>query len=156
VEPRRRALSGVERQLAVLIRHVELLHRRSDLHELLDRAGYLLLRALDEKGAMNINSLGSLLGLDPSTVGRQVAALQSAGLVERAPDPADRRSSFITPTAEGLTRLRITRKLRTECVTDLLAEWTDAEVQTFAEIVEKYNNAVAAKYLAGPGLDGRV
>jgi DNA-binding MarR family transcriptional regulator len=150
VEPRRSALSGVERQTAVLIRHIEMLHRRTDIHDSLDRAEYLLLRALDEAGPMKINALAARLGLDPSTAGRQVAVLQKTGLVERTPDPADRRCSVVSPTEEGLTLMRRVQKLRTEHVADLLADWEDEELQTLDSTLEKYNASVAAKYLSGP------
>jgi len=149
-EPRRRALSAVERQTAILTRHFELLHRRTDIHDSLDRAEYLLLRALDEGGPMRINALATLLGLDPSTAGRQVAALQAGGLVEREPDPADRRCTVVTPTAEGLDRMRHVRRRRTEMVAELLDGWSDEELRTFDTILDKYNKAVAERYLTGP------
>lgn len=155
MESRRQALSAVERQTAVLTRHFELLNRRTVAHMKLDRAEYLLLRALDESGAMNINALASLLGLDPSTAGRQVSALQRAGLVRRAPDPTDRRCNVVTPTTEGLDRMREVRKQRTEVAAELLADWSDEDLRTFDTILGKYNRAVAARYLAGPGLAER-
>jgi DNA-binding MarR family transcriptional regulator len=149
-EPRRGALLAVERQTAILTRHFELLHRRTDIHEGLDRAEYLLLRSLDETGPMRISALATLLGLDPSTAGRQVAVLQAGGLVERAPDPADRRCSVVTPTAEGLARMRHVRRQRTESVTELLADWSDEDLRTFDEILGKYNKTVAQRYLTAP------
>jgi DNA-binding MarR family transcriptional regulator len=148
-ESRRRALAAVERQTAILTRHFELLHRRTDIHDSLDRAEYLLLRALDESGPMRINALATLLGLDPSTAGRQVAVLQAGGLVKREPDPADRRCTVVTPTAEGLERMRHVRTLRTELVAGLLAEWSDEDLRTFDAILGKYNKSIAERYLTG-------
>ncbi len=154
-EPRRGALAAVERQTAILTRHFELLHRRTDIHESLDRAEYLLLRALDESGPMRISALATLLGLDPSTAGRQVAVLQGQGLVEREPDPADRRCTVVTPTAEGLDRMRQVRRRRTEMVADLLADWSDEDLRTFDRILGQYNLSVARRYLTGPeGAEG--
>ncbi|WP_063627992.1 MarR family winged helix-turn-helix transcriptional regulator [Actinospica robiniae] len=149
-EPRRGALAAVERQTAILTRHFELLHRRTDIHDSLDRAEYLLLRALDESGPMRISALATLLGLDPSTAGRQVAALQAQGSVEREPDPADRRCTVVTPTPSGLERMRHVRRMRTEMVADLLAEWTDEDLLAFDAILGKYNRSVARRYLTGP------
>lgn len=154
MESRRQALSAVERQTAVLMRHFELLNRRTDIHQQLDRSEYLLLRALEDGGAMNINALAAQLGLDPSTAGRQLAGLQRAGLVERTPDPADRRCNVITPTAEGLERMRHVRTQRTEFTAELLTGWTDEELRTFDTILGKYNRTVAQRYLAGQGVFG--
>jgi DNA-binding MarR family transcriptional regulator len=148
-EPRRRALARVERQTAILARHFELLYRRTGIHDGLDRAEYLLLRALDDSGPMRINALATQLGLDPSTAGRQVAVLRAGGLVEREPDPADRRCTVVTPTAEGLRRMRDVRALRTEFVADLLDDWSDEDLRTFEAILGKYNGSIAERYLTG-------
>lgn len=149
------ALAAVERQTAILTRHFELLHRRTDIHDSLDRAEYLLLRALDETGPMRISALATLLGLDPSTAGRQVAVLQAARLVTRDPDPADRRCSQVTPTAEGLARMHAVRVQRTALVADLLAEWSDEDLRTLDTILDKYNRTVADRYLTGPAREAR-
>jgi DNA-binding MarR family transcriptional regulator len=148
-EPRRRALARLERQTAILARHFELLYRRTGIHDSLDRAEYLLLRALDESGPMRINALATQLGLDPSTAGRQVAVLQAGGLVEREPDPADRRCTVVTPTAEGLTRMRNVRGVRTEFVADLLEDWSDEDLCAFDAILGKYNRSIAERYRPG-------
>ena len=52
------------------------------------------------------------LGLDKSTVSRQVAHLVDLGLVERAADPVDGRAQVLTPSAEGSTRLARIREVR--------------------------------------------
>jgi DNA-binding MarR family transcriptional regulator len=141
------ALAAIERQTAVLTRHFEMLHRRTDVHEDLDRAEYLMLRTLDECGSMDINGLATALGLDPSTAGRQVAALQGAGLVERSTAPSDRRRSIITPTAEGLRRMEAVRERRTQNMAELLADWNEEDLRTLGMMFERYNRAVAAKHL---------
>ena len=143
------ALAVIERQTAVLIRHIELLYRRTDLHDDLDRASYLLLRTLADGGPMDINGLAASLGLDPSTAGRQVCVLKDAGLVERSPAPEDRRRSIITPTAEGLRRMETVRGRRTENLADLLSGWSADDLDTLGAMFGKYNRAIAAKYLTG-------
>lgn len=150
MEPRSQALAAVERQTAVLVRHFELLHRRGGIHDDLDRAEYLLLRTLDECGPMDINGLAAALGLNPSTVGRQVSASQLSGLVERTPDPEDRRRCIVTPTEHGRRRMREVRQMRTESTADLLAGWSDEDLGTLAAMFGKYNRSVAARYLTGP------
>jgi DNA-binding MarR family transcriptional regulator len=143
------ALAVIERQTAVLIRHIEMLYRRTDLHDDLDRASYLLLRTLQDCGPMDINGLAASLGLDPSTAGRQVCVLKDAGLVERSPAPEDRRRSIITPTDEGLRRMETVRERRTENLADLLSGWSADELDTLGAMFDKYNRAIAAKYLTG-------
>ena len=144
-----RALAVIERQTAVLIRNIEMLYRRTDLHDDLDRASYLLLRTLDDCGPMDINGLAASLGLDPSTAGRQVCVLKDAGLVERSPAPEDRRRSIITPTGEGLRLLEMVRGRRTENLADLLTGWSEDDLDTLGAMFDKYNRAITAKYLTG-------
>jgi DNA-binding MarR family transcriptional regulator len=143
------ALTVIERQTAVLMRHFEMLHRRTDVHDALDRAEYLMLRTLDECGPLDINGLAASLGLDPSTAGRQVSVLEGAGLVARSPAPADRRRSIITPTGEGLRRMEAVRERRTRSMADLLADWSEDDLRTLGAMFERYNRAVAARHLTG-------
>ncbi|WNI16475.1 MarR family winged helix-turn-helix transcriptional regulator [Actinacidiphila sp. ITFR-21] len=143
------ALEVIEHQQAVLVRNFELLHRRSDVHADLDRAEYLLLRMLAEHGSQDINSLAALLGLDPSTAGRQVTSLRRQGLVAGAPAPADRRRSVITPTPAGLRRMEGVRARRAENLAHLLAGWSESDLRALGVMFAKYNGAVAARYLTG-------
>ncbi|HEY2674899.1 MAG TPA: MarR family winged helix-turn-helix transcriptional regulator [Rugosimonospora sp.] len=141
------ALDLIEVQSAVLVRNFELLRRRGDVYGGLDRAGYLLLRVLEAIGPADINTLAAAVGLDPSTAGRQVAAMQQAGLIERTPAPADRRRSIVTPTPEGRTRANDVRGLRRESLVELLSGWTEDELRAVGDGFARYNQAVAEHYL---------
>src|SRR4051794_15802105 len=79
----------LERELAVLTRRIEAAARRSDLHREMDRAGYLIARTVDEQGTASVGVLAERLGLDGSTVTRQLDALESRGFIEREIDAAD-------------------------------------------------------------------
>ena len=83
-------LDEIELATAVLTRNFELLRRRSDVYTDLDRAEYLLLRTLEDLGPVGISALAAALGVDASTAGRQLTAMQAKGLVERTPAPTDR------------------------------------------------------------------
>lgn len=49
----------------------------------MDRAAYLLLNRLDKEGPMGVKALAASMGIDSSTVTRQVAPLVDTGLVKR-------------------------------------------------------------------------
>ncbi len=144
---RRSALDAIEHQTAVLVRHFELLNRRSEIHDTLDRAEYLALRTLASCGPMDINTLAAALGVDPSTAGRQVATMRNAGLAACAPDPADRRRSVVSPTPDGLDRMEVVRRRRAENTAELLEDWTEEDLRTLGTVFGRYNRAVAARYL---------
>jgi DNA-binding MarR family transcriptional regulator len=141
-------LDVVEKATAQLTRNFEMLRRRSDIYSELDKAGYLLLRTLEEMGPTDIGSLAAAIGLDPSTAGRQVAVMQEKGLVDRAPDPADRRRSIISPTGEGHRRMVGTRCRRRGAMGELLSDWSDEDLSTLGRMLTRYNHAVAQRYLA--------
>jgi DNA-binding MarR family transcriptional regulator len=148
-EPGADALEVIEVASAVLVRNFELLRRRSSIYADLDRSEYLLLRTLDAVGPSDICGLATALGLDPSTAGRQVAAMAAKGLIERAPAATDRRRSIISPTETGFARMNTTRIQRRAATAELLADWTEADLHTLGEMFTRYNRSVAEHHLTG-------
>lgn len=146
-DPPPEAIDVVEIATAVMVRNFELLRRRSDIYSDLDRSEYLLLRMLERAGSADIRSLACALGLDPSTVGRQVAALERKKLVTRRPDPTDRRCSLISSTAEGQRRMESTRQRRRQSIVEALGDWDERELREFGDYVRRYNAAIARQYL---------
>ena len=59
------------------------------------------LEALGVEGPMRLGDLGRRLGVAPSTLTRNLARLEAAGLVERDADPEDARSARVTLTRPG-------------------------------------------------------
>lgn len=66
--------------------------------------------------------------LDPSTVSRAVATLVSHNLVERRPDPVDRRAQVLALTPDGRTALTDTHDWYARLLDRALAGWTADEV----------------------------
>src|ERR671937_3154343 len=66
---------------------------------------YRLLAALEEFGPASQAELGRRTVIDRSDVVAALNDLEADRLVERAPDPGDRRRNVITITAEGRNRL---------------------------------------------------
>ena len=104
----------IELELLKLVRHLETFGRRSSPHLDVDRAGYLALRTLESIGPLSTKALADTLHLDASTVTRQIAALEDSGLVERRPDPQDRRSSTIELTPRGRRTMEEVERVRRE------------------------------------------
>src|SRR5260221_1637635 len=89
----------------------------------LDRAGYLLLNRLELHGPANIKALADALGIDSSTVTRQVAPLVAGALVGRVRNPADRRAVCLALTSLGAEHLAEVRAARAELMRRLVADW---------------------------------
>ena len=88
---------------------------------------YRLLAALQEFGSASQASLGRHTGMDRSDVVASVNELVSRGLVNRSPDPADRRRNVITITEAGATHLRRLEELLTDVQNELAAPLSPAE-----------------------------
>jgi DNA-binding MarR family transcriptional regulator len=120
------AIGIIELELLKLVRHLETFGRRSSLYVSVDRAGYLAMRMLEGLGPVTANALAQSLGLDASTVTRQVTALESQGLVERCASPTDGRSSTIALTPEGRQSMGEVEQARRRHIEALVSDWEDA------------------------------
>lgn len=69
------------------------------------RYHYALLAALQEGGPASQADLGRRTGIDRSDMVATVNDLAERQLLERAPDPGDRRRNIVTITAAGLSQL---------------------------------------------------
>ncbi|MCX2730298.1 MarR family winged helix-turn-helix transcriptional regulator [Saccharopolyspora sp. NFXS83] len=140
-------LDVIEFQTAVLVRNLEMLCRRGDLYQEVDRAGYLLLRTLIARGPSDITCLAAALGLDPSTTGRQVLAAQRAGYVTRAPGGADRRRSIVHVTGPGVDAVDAVHARRRTCTEAMLTGWSEQDLRVLSDVITRYNQAIADEFL---------
>jgi DNA-binding MarR family transcriptional regulator len=88
---------------------------------------YRLLAALQEFGPSSQASLGRHTGMDRSDVVASVNELAGRGLVNRSPDPADRRRNVITITPAGVAHLRRLEELLDGVQEELAAPLSPAE-----------------------------
>jgi DNA-binding MarR family transcriptional regulator len=70
------------------------------------------LRVLRRHGVMRLSELSEHLRIAPRSTTEVVDALQSRGLVERRPDPADRRATLVEVTEHGASVLDAIRAAR--------------------------------------------
>lgn len=109
----------------------------------MDRAAYLLLNRLDREGPMGVKALAEAMGIDSSTVTRQVAPLVDTGLVKRTSHPDDGRAVVLAVSPRGLcgsTRCA-TRAMRLMAqVTD---GWTEGEREVFTDLLVRFNISLA-------------
>ncbi|BBZ39055.1 MarR family transcriptional regulator [Mycobacterium conspicuum] len=70
---------------------------------------------LSNRGSINLATLASLLGVQPSATGRMVDRLVSAGLIDRLPHPTSRRELLAALTKRGREVVRrVTEHRRAE------------------------------------------
>ncbi|MCH6162282.1 MarR family winged helix-turn-helix transcriptional regulator [Streptomyces marispadix] len=108
----------------------------------MDRAAYLLLNRLDQVGPMGVKALASGMGIDSSTVTRQVAPLVEAGLVTRTTHPEDGRAVVLKLSPHGTARLGQVRSSRRELMAVLTEDWSEEDRETFCRLLTRFNGAM--------------
>lgn len=100
--------------------------RRSNPYGL-STAQWRLLVILGRDGPSSQSHLAETLDIEPISVSRLIDRMESAGWVERRPNPADRRAKIIVATARaGQMHSRI-REISDQIYDDALASLSDAE-----------------------------
>ena len=139
------AVERIEQQLTMLLRRVQSIHISTSSGEIeLDRSAYGILCRLADEGPQRLGALASAFGLDPSTITRQVQALEKAGLVQRRIDEVDRRASILDLSTEGREVLGRTRAYRRGRLEAVLADWPTSDRDELARLLTKINDSVAA------------
>jgi DNA-binding MarR family transcriptional regulator len=121
-------LNVLETEMALLQRALERLARRSDIHR---------------------------VGLDATTVTRQVATMERRGLLSRQSDPNDGRVNLIELSAKGRRTMDAVQRARRERVRELFTGWPRRDQLEFGQLLGRFNDAVADIELRSPYEPGR-
>ena len=138
-------LRRIEAEVGSLIRRVKRVmgERAREVHPDLHPMTYFILTHLATNGPMRGADLSDAFGMDKGGVSRQVQALVDLGLVERQPDPEDRRAILVDATTEGRKRLEVMSRHRQDRFDQRLGDWSDAELAGFADRLAAYNSALS-------------
>jgi len=104
----------------------------------LDRALFPLLVRIERRGPIGVVELADLAGRDHSTVSRQVAKLESLGLVTRAPGGGDRRVRQAVVTKKGLAMTQALDRAREKIIGSKLARWSEQDRKHFVRLLRKF------------------
>jgi DNA-binding MarR family transcriptional regulator len=96
---------------------------------------YRLLATLEECGPASQAALGRRSGIHLSDMVAAINELADRELVERAPDPFDRRRNIISVTAAGKRQLRRLEKRLAQCQDELLAPLSPEERQRLTQLL---------------------
>jgi DNA-binding MarR family transcriptional regulator len=98
------------------------------------------LASIGRHGPVTPSELAAHERVQRPTATRVIARLEELGLVERAADPSDRRSSLLSTSGEGRALLRRLRTRKSQYLARRLAGLDPAEIQTLeraAAILER-------------------
>lgn len=120
-----------------------------------DRSCYWLAIALANFDGLRPSDLSELQGTDLSTVSRQIQASERAGLVERAPDPADARATLIRLTPRGREVLRQIRTTQRAEILAAVSGWSEEDQRAFARLLSRFASQFLAWAVEPPRGQGR-
>ncbi|MER5470244.1 MarR family transcriptional regulator [Streptomyces sp. NPDC002935] len=143
-------LEALQHEVAVFARRAEQtrLGGVGQVRNSMDRAAYLLLNRLDKEGPMGVKALAASMGIDSSTVTRQVAPLVDTGLVKRTSHPEDGRAVVLQLSPRGQSRLDEVRASRRQLMAELTHEWAPEEREVFCALLTRFNGALSARQAA--------
>ncbi|MER5565108.1 MarR family winged helix-turn-helix transcriptional regulator [Streptomyces goshikiensis] len=134
---REAAVETIQREMTAFARRARSAAAR--MHPELSLVSFTLLGHLEEHPGCRARDLAAHYALDKSTVSRQVAALERAGLVVRRADPADHRVQVLELTSAGAAALDQAAEIRTAMFRERLADWAGEDLDRFAAYLLRYN-----------------
>lgn len=145
---REEEVEGLRTQVIAFKRTLHAIRTSSDLHRSVAPAGVPLLGVLHRHGPQRVTNLAGEVGLDTSTVSRQIDALLRSGHVEKVRDPADGRAWLVQLTATGRDALRDHLASIGEALHDLLDAWSTDDLHTLSTLLGRLNDDVRARFTA--------
>jgi DNA-binding MarR family transcriptional regulator len=94
---------------------------------------------------LNQATLADQMDVEPITLSRQIDRMQAAGLIERRPDPGDRRAYRLFLTEQARPLVAEFRVIAADCVNVALAGVTDAEIDLVNDVLSRVRANLVGK-----------
>ncbi|CAN7299103.1 MarR family winged helix-turn-helix transcriptional regulator [Arthrobacter sp. LjRoot14] len=135
------ALRSVENQISLFWRRGRSLSQQlsRQVHPDMEPAAYGLLTVIRREGPIRLTELATCIGVGKPSVSRQIAFLESIGLVSKEADPLDGRAQTIRLTPKGEEKMHQVQDARREVFRERLGEWPVEDLQALAAYMAKLN-----------------
>ncbi|MGO1766608.1 MAG: MarR family winged helix-turn-helix transcriptional regulator [Advenella sp.] len=110
----------------------------------LDRALFSALVMIERLGPIGVVDLADRSGRDYTTISRQVARLESLGLVKRQANSLDRRVREAVISAEGKAMTDRIDAARERMAEAIFKDWSQQELDAFVKSMRKFADALDA------------
>jgi len=85
-------------------------------------------------------TLAEMMDMEPITLSRQIDRMEAASLIERRPDPADRRVKRLYLTEAARPLIDKFRSVATSCYDNVLTGVSDDEIEQVVDILTRIRN----------------
>ncbi|NWF65453.1 MAG: MarR family transcriptional regulator [Chloroflexi bacterium] len=118
---------------------VNLTHFRNAMNEWagLNATDMECLRLLAQKGTATPTELAKHTGLTSGATTAMLDRLEKAGLIERRPNPNDRRGRLIAPEASSSTKMASWFESARKAQDELMSTYSESELELIADIFER-------------------
>ncbi len=93
---------------------------------------------IQRRGPLGVGELADRVGRDYTTVSRQVAKLESLGLVARRPGKTDRRVTEAVVTEKGQAMSEMLDAARERLAAKALAGWSEEDLVELARLLRRF------------------
>ncbi len=98
------------------------------------------LRLLFLKGIANPSELARQTGLTSGATTAMLDRLEKAGLIERRPNPNDRRGTLIVPEKSGTEKVASWFESARKAQDELISSYSESELEIVADVFERFTN----------------
>ncbi|MDY6810969.1 MAG: MarR family winged helix-turn-helix transcriptional regulator [Actinomycetota bacterium] len=132
-------ITDLEAEIADIWRRgrIQMRARARAIHPRLDPTCYPLLVLLSRHDAIRMSDLLADLGLEKSTLTRQIDSVVRLDLVERHADPDDARARLVALTDEGRERLDAVATTAAAVWRERLSRWDPDDVRRLADLLHR-------------------
>jgi DNA-binding MarR family transcriptional regulator len=134
VAPRAKSVESVMHALMSIGR----LMRQRPSDETLDIGTFWLLKTVGTSGTIRVTDLAAYCNLDISTVSRHLAQLHKTGMIERAPDPVDRRAQRVKLSSAGQDALTAALRARRVLLERSLESWAPNDLEQLDQLLTRF------------------
>jgi DNA-binding MarR family transcriptional regulator len=110
----------------------------------LDRVLFPLLVIIGQRGPIGVVELAGHVGRDYTTVSRQLAKLESLGLVSRQPGGTDRRVHEVTVTGQGRAATSAIDAARERMILPVFAHWSEPDIADLVRLTRRFVDDLTA------------
>jgi DNA-binding MarR family transcriptional regulator len=129
-------------ELGRLVRHLARASGGADDGAAMTGTQRVALIEISDAGPLRINDLAERMGASAPTASRAVDALEELGLVERLPDPEDRRAVRIDLTADGRKRVAARKRRVVERFGPAVSALNPQEQERLVELLVRLRRAL--------------
>jgi DNA-binding MarR family transcriptional regulator len=136
------ALKNVEHQISLFWRRARAISNQlsRQVHPDMEPAAYGLLTVIRREGPIRLTDLAMNIGVGKPSVSRQIAFLESIGLVSKEADPLDGRAQSIRLTPRGEEKMHQVQDARRQVFRERLGEWPVQDLEELARYMAMLNS----------------